>query len=181
MEKNTLLSGSTDSPTFPYYGELGTTNLDTLTAEKFGVYRQSDSGNLYSGLNYPVDSPGALLVMATSESGCTQEYRPYESNALFRRRYYKSTIMWTWSEWCQEYNSENPPSSVPIAVAAECLPVGAIILWTSGSLPDGWLICNGSSFNPDEYPVLGRVLRDCKLPLLKISGSIPVTYIIKSA
>lgn len=96
---------------FPFYGELGTTNLDSLTGSKYGVYRQSESGNVYSGLNYPVNTPGSLVVLQSRGEGCSQEFRPYDSNALYRRRYFQSTFMWYWSAWCQEYNSENPPPS----------------------------------------------------------------------
>lgn len=97
---------------FPFYGELGTTNLDSLTGSRYGVYRQSESGNVYSGLNYPVNAPGSLVVLQSRGESCSQEFRPYDSNALYRRRYFQSTFMWYWSAWCQEYNSENPPPSV---------------------------------------------------------------------
>lgn len=99
----------TDAVSFPFYGELGTTNLNSLTGSQYGVYRQSKGGNVYSGLNYPVDPPGSLVVLQSCEEGCTQEFRPYDSNALYRRRYFRRTYMWDWSPWCQEYNSENPP------------------------------------------------------------------------
>lgn len=100
-----------DEVSFPFYGELGTINLNSITGYRYGVYRQSECGNIYSGLNYPVDSPGSLLVLQSRDEGCVQEYRPYDSNALYRRYYCQSSIMWVWSSWCQEYNSHNPPPS----------------------------------------------------------------------
>lgn len=105
------VSATDDMAPFPFHGELGTMNLNSLTGSRYGVYRQSGSGDVYSGLNYPVNPPGSLVVLQSSGEGCSQEFRPYHSNALYRRRYFLSTFMWSWSAWCQEYNSENPPPS----------------------------------------------------------------------
>lgn len=170
----------TDSTPFPYFGELGTTNLNSLTAEKYGVYRHQKNGDVYSGLNYPVDSPGSLLVLPTLDDGCSQEYRSYDDNSLYRRRYYKSSFMWLWSSWCQEYNTENPPSAGSSLLQGTGLPVGAIIIWYSRFPPSGWLCCDGSSFSVDEYPSLAEIFSEGMLPLLD-PGEPTLTYIIKAA
>lgn len=181
MKTHAQLSPRADSTAFPYYGELGTINLNTLTSTQYGLYRQSESGPVYSGLNYPVDSPGSLLVLPTRESGCTQEYRPYDSNTLYRRRYYEGTILWAWSDWCQEYSTENPPVTGRATVHAAYPGVGSVILWTTSSPPAGWLVCDGSAFSPDEYPSLAGMFSDGRLPLPDASNLHPLTYIIKAA
>jgi len=176
MTKHTQVTVTADSAVFPFYGELGTTNLDSLSRERYGIYQQSKSGNVYSGLNYPVDSPGSLMVLPTGEGGCTQEYRPSDSNALYRRRYYLVTFMWCWSSWCQEYNSENWPSVGDEGVQGRAdFPAGALLLWPSSCPPAGWLVCDGSSFSCAEYPLLASLFPDGKLPELNSPGQ---TYVL---
>lgn len=42
-----------------------------------------------------------------------------------------------------------------------CVPVGAIILWASDTIPDGWLVCDGLTFYlGDDYPELFSVIGD---------------------
>lgn len=94
---------------FPFYGDLGTTNLNNLTATNFGIYFQPNYGNGYSGLNYPEDSPGSLMVLKNGDRACSQEFRPQNNNRVYRRRYYLNSVLWVWSPWIQEYNTENPP------------------------------------------------------------------------
>lgn len=165
-----------DVTTFPFYGELGTLNLNNLTGSDYGIYRQSESGNVYSGLNYPVDSPGSLLVLQSRGEGCTQEYRPYDSNVLYRRRYALGTFMWSWSSWCQEYSSENPP---PVAAEAG-VPAGAVILWGAAMPPAGWLVCDGSAFNPADFPALALVYPGGQVPDLSGPAALGLWYITKA-
>lgn len=44
------------------------------------------------------------------------------------------------------------------------LPVGTIQLYAGSSAPDGWLICDGSTFSIDAYPELNAILRGNNLP-----------------
>lgn len=166
-----------DGSVFPFYGELGTINLNSLTGNYYGVYQQSKSGNVYSGLNYPLDSPGSLIVLPTKDNvGCSQEYRPYNNNALYRRRYFLSTSFWTWSAWIEEYNSETPAIPSGRRANVEQLPAGAVVLWPSADAPEGWFICDGSTFSQEDFPKLACVLPDGKLPSL--SGMLK--YIIRA-
>lgn len=171
-----------DSVAFPYHGSLGTYNLNRFNGTSYGVYKQENSGNLYSGLNYPVDSPGSLLVLPTRDIGCTQEYRPYNSNTLYRRRYYANGL-WQWSPWIEEYNSENfPISNEKINPEQIIIPVGVLQLWLLTRPPEGWLICDGSAFNAMEYPLLGCLFPEGKLPALTPAekAMLPLTYIIRA-
>nr|WP_241390408.1 tail fiber protein [Serratia proteamaculans] len=149
------------STSFLYHGDLGTSNLNHLNGTQYGVYSQEKSGNLFAGLNYPEDSAGSLLVLPTLDIGCTQEYRPYSSNALYRRRYYMGAIMWEWSAWIEEYNSENLPVS---SGGGFTLSAGIVQLWLHPLPPEGWLICDGSPFNKAAYPVLGNLFPEGVLP-----------------
>jgi hypothetical protein len=146
---------------FPFHGNLGTINLDHLTGANFGVYFQYSSGNLYSGLNYPEDSPGSLTVLKSGDRACSQEFRPQNNNKVYRRRYYLNSILWMWSPWIQEYNTENPPLS---EYSETLFPVGIIAIWGSELPPDGWLICDGSSFRTADHPALSKIYPSGYLP-----------------
>lgn len=43
---------------------------------------------------------------------------------------------------------------IRLAEGFRVAPVGAIMMWPSTSPPDGWLICDGATYNQVEYPVL---------------------------
>lgn len=48
---------------------------------------------------------------------------------------------------------------------ADTIPTGAVVLWKSGTaVPDGWLLCNGSTFNGDVYPRLFGLWGSTTLP-----------------
>lgn len=183
MTKDICSSVLKDSTAFPYYGELGTINLNSLTGDNYGVYRQSKSGNVFSGLNYPVESPGSLLILSNRETGCTQEFRPYDSNALYRRHYYLSSFLWVWSSWCQEYNTDNPPAAeTDQALYREDSPAGALLLWPSATAPAGWLLCDGSDFSAEKYPLLARVFPNGKLPTVAAIQNVSpqLKYIVRA-
>ncbi|MFP2693904.1 tail fiber protein [Enterobacter ludwigii] len=150
---------------FPFYGDLGTTNLNNLTGANFGIYFQPYSGNIYSGLNYPEDSPGSLTVLKIGERACSQEFYSLNSNMVYRRRYYLNSILWTWSPWIQEYNTENPPLADNLRTLDRVdFPVGILAIWSSEFPPDGWLICDGSSFCITDNPSLSKIYPSGYLP-----------------
>ena len=45
-------------------------------------------------------------------------------------------------------------------VFSDIVPVGTVALWPATSIPNGWLACDGSTFNSTEYPQLASVLGD---------------------
>lgn len=58
------------------------------------------------------------------------------------------------------------------------MPIGSIILWASNTLPDGWILCNGSSIGGNAYADLRNILNNSVAP--NISGiSETINYIIK--
>lgn len=46
------------------------------------------------------------------------------------------------------------------ALDSDAVPVGAVLLWSAGSPPGGWLICDGSTFSSTLYPRLAALLGD---------------------
>jgi microcystin-dependent protein len=47
------------------------------------------------------------------------------------------------------------------------MPSGAIVMWYTATAPDGWLVCDGSTFSAVTYPDLNTVLGGTTLPDLK--------------
>lgn len=75
--------------------------------------------------NYPIAFAGSLFIYlnsANGNNGVTQEYRPYNSNKLFRRFYYASSS--SWSVWVEEYNTQNKPTAEDVGA----LPAGGIAI-----------------------------------------------------
>ncbi len=51
------------------------------------------------------------------------------------------------------------------------LPVGTIVMYLGQTPPEGWLLCNGSTFSASAYPELKQHLGDNKTPDLR--GYVP--------
>jgi hypothetical protein len=136
-----------DVGAFPLYGVLGTQNLNGLMGRSYGVYYQTSNSNATPENNYPTRSAGSLIVFQNSANGvdgCTQEYRPFDNNNLYRRKYDASAKVW--SAWVLEYNTGNPPP--------DSFPVGAPIPWPSSVVPAGYTAMLGQTFNKSSYPLL---------------------------
>uniref|UniRef100_UPI000A106A84 pyocin knob domain-containing protein n=1 Tax=Cronobacter sakazakii TaxID=28141 RepID=UPI000A106A84 len=91
---------ASDVSAIPNGGALGTTHLNTLTGSKFGRYFQQYTANATAANGYPVTVAGSLDVIQNSggsSEGCTQEYRPYNSNICYRRFYRGDSKVW--SSW----------------------------------------------------------------------------------
>ncbi|EOC3061223.1 phage tail protein [Cronobacter dublinensis] len=89
-----------DVSAIPNGGALGTTHLNTLTGSKFGRYFQQYTANATVANGYPAIVAGSLDVIQNSggsSEGCTQEYRPYNSNICYRRFYRGDSKIW--SSW----------------------------------------------------------------------------------
>lgn len=64
------------------------------------------------------------------------------------------------------------------------VPIGSVQAYTGIQIPDGWKLCDGSSFNASEYPELKVVLGSTKLPnidkdIKDETGSTVLKYIIR--
>lgn len=51
--------------------------------------------------------------------------------------------------------------------SASATPIGTILMWPGSNLPEGYLICNGATFDKDECPELYNILGSDKLPDLR--------------
>lgn len=67
----------------------------------------------------------------------------------------------------QEYNWEEIGDATPEEVSdafklaynqtlkgGGCMPPGAMVMWLTDTMPDGWLLCDGSSYAVEDYPDL---------------------------
>ncbi|WP_244585270.1 tail fiber domain-containing protein [Escherichia coli] len=83
--------------------DLGDTDLNTLTGEYSGFYRQKTNAKATTEHNYPCNYAGALVVLgnsANSDSGCTQIYYPYNYSDLYYTRWCNGSDL-NWSDWCE--------------------------------------------------------------------------------
>lgn len=46
-------------------------------------------------------------------------------------------------------------------------PIGTVVMWLTGTVPTGWLLCNGTTFNATNYPLLNTLLGGNTLPDLQ--------------
>ncbi|WP_259462976.1 phage tail protein [Pectobacterium parmentieri] len=118
--------------------------------------------------HYPIAFAGSLFVYlnsANGSNGVTQEYRPYNSNKLFRRFYYVSSSLW--SAWSEEYNTHNKPTAADIGALPINELIGIPMPWPQATAPSGWLKCNGLSFDKNIYTILAKVYPSGILPDLR--------------
>ncbi|MEI7171804.1 tail fiber protein [Pectobacterium parmentieri] len=118
--------------------------------------------------HYPIAFAGSLFVYlnsANGSNGVTQEYRPYNSNKLFRRFYYVSSSLW--SAWSEEYNTHNKPTAADIGALPINELIGIPMPWPQAKAPSGWLKCNGLSFDKNIYTILAKVYPSGILPDLR--------------
>lgn len=83
--------------------DLADTDLNTLTGEYSGFYRQKTNAAATTELHYPCNNAGALVVLgngANGDSGCTQIYYPYNYSDLFYTRWCNGGNL-AWSDWCE--------------------------------------------------------------------------------
>lgn len=93
-------------------GSLGDVDLDTLTGDKAGFYRQPVSSKATPELNYPVKEAGCLLVQQIGANGpksCIQTYSIYIGGRRFMR-WLSSPDTRNWSQWFELYHSGSSPT-----------------------------------------------------------------------
>ncbi|EDT6692615.1 hypothetical protein AH716_002277, partial [Salmonella enterica subsp. enterica] len=86
-------------------------NLDNYRTP--GIYYQPANANTASGLNYPENLAGALIVYR--DAGVQQEYRIYNSSRRWTRAQYAGG---PWTPWALEYNTQNKPTYADVGAAA---------------------------------------------------------------
>lgn len=93
-------------------GSLGSVDLNTLTGDKAGFYRQPVSANATPELNYPVKEAGCLLVQQIGANGpksCIQTYSIYIGGRRFMR-WISNPDTGNWSRWFELYHSGSSPT-----------------------------------------------------------------------
>ncbi|EPJ1687726.1 tail fiber protein [Escherichia coli] len=90
---------------------------------------------------------GELLIGWSGTSGA-------HAPAFIRSR--RDTTDANWSPWAQLYTSANPP--------AEFYPVGAPIPWPSDTVPSGYALMQGQTFDKSAYPKLAAAYPSGVIP-----------------
>ena len=55
----------------------------------------------------------------------------------------------------------------PVGYEFQSFPVGTVLIWTSSTIPKGWLLCDGSAFSSSAYPALYSVFAQSAVPDLR--------------
>ncbi|EFA1462695.1 tail fiber protein, partial [Escherichia coli] len=105
---------------------------------------------------------GELLIGWSGTSGA-------HAPAFIRSR--RDTTDANWSPWAQLYTSAHPP--------AEFYPVGASIPWPSDTVPSGYVLMQGQTFDKSAYPKLAAAYPSGVIPDMRgwtIKGKLAAAY-----
>ncbi|OTQ79499.1 hypothetical protein B6D23_05555 [Gilliamella sp. N-W3] len=141
------------------FGDLSTTiNLNELTGLNEGTYYQGRNTSAVIERGYPIDQAGTLQVFKNGAdgAGCCQIYTTYRNARQFIRNYRGGTK--TWEEWSEVVTTANVNNYIPVGVP---LP------WPTNKPPAGWLECNGSWFDKNQFPKLATAYPSGSLPDLR--------------
>ncbi len=106
-------------------------NLDNYKTP--GLYHQPLNANTSAVLKYPENLSGTLVVL--KNAGITQIYYVYNTSRSYTRSQYSTG---GWTPWTPQ----------------DSFPVGAAIPWPSDSVPTGYAIMQGQTFDKAAYPLL---------------------------
>ncbi|EJB0944998.1 tail fiber protein [Escherichia fergusonii] len=106
-------------------------NLDNYKTP--GLYHQPANANTSAVLKYPENLAGTLVVL--KNAGITQIYYVYNTSRSYTRSQYSTG---GWTPWMPQ----------------DSFPVGAAIPWPSDSVPTGYAIMQGQTFDKAAYPLL---------------------------
>ncbi|EAW4371228.1 tail fiber protein [Salmonella enterica] len=128
-----------------------------------GTTRGSDGGLIMGEVynnGYPTEYGNILRLTGTGDgeiligwSGTNGEPAP----AYIRS--HRDTADAEWSEWAMLYTSLNPPP--------DSYPVGAPIPWPSDTIPAGYALMQGQSFDKSAYPLLAIAYPSGVIPDLR--------------
>ncbi|WP_244059158.1 phage tail protein [Escherichia coli] len=112
--------------------EIGTNqNLDNYKTP--GLNHQPLNANTSAALKYPENFAGTLVVL--KNAGITQIYYVYDTSRSYTRSQYSTG---DWTPWTPQ----------------DSFPVGAAIPWPSDSVPTGYTVMQGQTFDKTVYPLL---------------------------
>ncbi|MEB8047685.1 tail fiber protein [Escherichia fergusonii] len=116
-------------------------NLDNYKTP--GLYHQPLNANTSAALKYPENLSGTLVVL--KNAGITQIYYVYNTSRSYTRSQYSTG---GWTPWTPQ----------------DSFPVGAAIPWPSDSVPTGYAIMQGQSFDKAAYPLLAAAYPSGVIP-----------------
>ncbi|MBZ4072533.1 tail fiber protein [Escherichia fergusonii] len=116
-------------------------NLDNYKTP--GLYHQPLNANTSASLKYPENLAGTLVVL--KNAGITQIYYVYNTSRSYTRSQYSTG---GWTSWTPQ----------------DSFPVGAAIPWPSDSVPTGYAIMQGQSFDKAAYPLLAAAYPSGVIP-----------------
>ncbi|EFF6320583.1 phage tail protein [Escherichia coli] len=123
----------------------GATGLELYEAYNNGY--PTAYGNIIHLKGMTAVGEGELLIGWSGTSGA-------HAPAFIRSR--RDTIDANWSPWAQLYTSAHPP--------AEFYPVGAPIPWPSDTVPSGYALMQGQTFDKSAYPKLAAAYPSGVIP-----------------
>ncbi|EOU6596340.1 tail fiber protein [Escherichia coli] len=106
-------------------------NLDNYKTP--GLYHQPLNANTSAALKYPENFAGTLVVLKNAR--ITQIYYVYDTSRSYTRSQYSTG---DWTPWTPQ----------------DSFPVGAAIPWPSDSVPTGYTVMQGQTFDKTVYPLL---------------------------
>ena len=135
-------------------GNLGNTDLNTLTGTKSGIYMQVAVASATPELNYPERTAGTLVVLRNSANSvecCIQFYYPYNNTTTYYARYYNSiggVFQWTeWNRWVMPRSDDPFRTFIGLGYSSAVRFSSITSRGTSGIFADGEnLNLTGSSF-----------------------------------
>ncbi|MEL9008030.1 tail fiber protein [Escherichia coli] len=116
-------------------------NLDNYKTP--GLYHQPLNANTSAALKYPENFAGTLVVL--KNAGITQIYYVYNTSRSYTR---SQPPTGGWTPWTPQ----------------DSFPVGAAIPWPSDSVPTGYAVMQGQTFDKTTYPLLAAAYPSGVLP-----------------
>lgn len=123
-----------------------TTVVDLNDFKKAGVYYCPESELAVQCLNMPINLYAFYLEIITMGSNFVKQvFTTYKPSAVrvYVRNYYANDN--GWGEW-KEFAYKNDISVIPVGII---MPFAG-----NGSIPDGWVICNGAAVSRSTYAAL---------------------------
>ncbi|EEN3149844.1 phage tail protein [Salmonella enterica] len=118
-----------------------------------GTTRGSDSGLIMGEVydnGYPTPYGNVLRLTGTGDGEILIGWSGVSgAPAPAYIRSHRDTADAEWSEWAMLYTSLNPPPVPP-----DLNPVGAAIAWPSDTIPAGYALMQGQTFDKSAYPLL---------------------------
>ncbi|EKP3720831.1 phage tail protein [Salmonella enterica] len=118
-----------------------------------GTTRGSDSGLIMGEVynnGYPTEYGNILHLTGTGDGEILIGWSGVNgAPAPAYIRSHRDTPDAEWSEWAMLYTSLNPPPVPP-----DLNPVGAAIAWPSDTIPAGYALMQGQTFDKSAYPLL---------------------------